>query len=65
MPHAGYKAHMWHNKPDGSRLYFNGHHGQRVMIDMPTKTVMVHTAVEHEGAWQSELLAMFETATRL
>lgn len=60
----GYKAHMWHNKADGSRLYFNGHHGQRVIVDMPTRTVMVHTAVDHDGNWQAELFEMFEAATR-
>jgi CubicO group peptidase (beta-lactamase class C family) len=60
----GYKAHMWHNKSDGSRLYFNGHHGQRVIVDMPTRTVMVHTAVDHDGNWQAELFEMFEAATR-
>jgi hypothetical protein len=61
----GYKAHMWHNKPDGSRLYFNGHHGQRVVIDLPTRTVMVHTAVDHDGNWQAELFEMFDAATRI
>ena len=63
-PHFGYKAHMWHNRPDGSRLYFNGHHGQRVVVDMPTRTVLVQTAVEHEGNWQGEMFAMFEAFTK-
>jgi len=63
-PHFGYKAHMWHNRPDGSRLYFNGHHGQRVVVDMPTRTVLVQTAVEHEGNWQAEMFAMFEAFTK-
>lgn len=61
----GYKAHMWHNKRDGSRLSFEGHHGQTVMIDMPTRTVMVHTAVDNEGDWRSDLRDMFETATKI
>lgn len=61
----GYKAHMWHKKADGSRLYFNGHHGQRVIVDMPTRTVMVHTAVDHDGNWQDELFEMFEAATKI
>lgn len=61
----GYKAHMWHNKTDGSRLYFNGHHGQRVIVDMPTRTVMVHTAVDHDGNWQAELFEMFDAATKI
>ena len=65
MPHAGYKALMWHAKSDGSWLYFNGHHGQRVIIDMVSKTVLVQTAVDHEGNWQEELFAMFNAATKL
>jgi len=64
-PRFGYKAHMWHAKPDGSRLYFNGHHGQRVMVDMPSRTVLVQTGVDHEGNWQAELFELFDAATRL
>jgi hypothetical protein len=56
---------MWHAKADGSRLYFNGHHGQRVLIDMPTQTVLVQTAVDHAGPWQKELFGLFEAATRV
>lgn len=63
-PGFGYKAHMWHVKPDGSRLYFNGHHAQRVLIDMPTQTVLVQTAVDHAGPWQRELLDLFDASTR-
>lgn len=59
----GYKAFMWHKKSDGSRLYFNGHHGQRVIVDMPSKTVLVHTAVDHVGNWESELFALFDSVT--
>jgi hypothetical protein len=60
----GYKAHMWHAKPDGSRPYFNGHHGQRVVVDLPTNTVMAHTAVDHEGNWQQEMFALFDAVTK-
>jgi len=63
-PSFGYKAHMWHYKPDGSRLYFNGHHGQRLAVDMPTRTVLVQTAVEHEGNWHAEMQALFDAYTR-
>jgi hypothetical protein len=65
MPRAGYKALMWHAKSDGSWLYFNGHHGQRVIVDMNQRTVLVHTAVEHEGQWQAEVFEMFNAATKL
>lgn len=64
-PGFGYKAHMWHTKPDGSRLYFNGHHAQRVVVDMPTRTVLVQTAVDHMGPWQAEMFTMFEAFARL
>jgi hypothetical protein len=65
MRWAGYKAHMWHLKPDGSRLFFNGHHAQRVIVDMPTRTVLVQTAVEHLGGWQDELFTLFDACTRV
>ena len=65
-PHFGYKAHMWHHKTDGSRLYFNGHHGQRVIIDMLTRAVVVQTAVDGEDPqkWHPELFAMLDAAGR-
>lgn len=65
MAHAGYKAHMWHARADGTRLYFNGHHGQRVLIDLPTQTVIVQTAVEHEGPWFMEMLALMDACARV
>lgn len=63
-PHAlaGYKGLFWHAAADGSRPYFNGHHGQRVFVDIPTRTVVVHTAVEHPGDQAGELFALFLAA---
>jgi len=61
----GYKAHMWHARPDGSRPYFNGHHGQRLLIDLPSKTVLVRTAVADDEPWQPELFALFDAVTKL
>jgi CubicO group peptidase (beta-lactamase class C family) len=61
----GYKALFWHGLADGSRPAMHGHHGQRVLIDLPTRTVLVHTAVDQQGAWEPELMDMFEAATRL
>lgn len=61
----GYKAHMWHRRADGTMPFFNGHHGQRVIVDMKTRTVLAHTAVDHEGNWQMELFELFDAATRL
>ena len=61
----GYKALFWHARPDGSRPAMHGHHGQRVLIDLSSRTVLVHTAVDQDGAWEHELLDMFDAATRL
>jgi CubicO group peptidase (beta-lactamase class C family) len=61
----GYKALFWHARADGSRPAMHGHHGQRVLIDLPTRTVLVHTAVDQQGPWEPELLDMFDAATRL
>ena len=58
-------ANAWHARADGSRPAMHGHHGQRVLIDLPTRTVLVHTAVDQQGAWEPELLDMFDAATRL
>ena len=62
---GGYKAFIWHARPDGSHVVFNGHHGQRVFVDLPTQTILVQTAVEHEGNWQQDLYALFEAAVRI
>jgi len=61
-PSRGYKALFWHWKSDGSRPFFNGHHGQRVFVDLPSGVVLVHTAVEHDGDWQTELNLMIDSA---
>jgi Beta-lactamase len=65
MRSAGYKALMWHAKSDGSRPYFSGHHGQRVIIDMESRTVLAHTAVDHDGIWERELFEIFDAATKV
>lgn len=58
----GYKGFMWHAKADGSQLVFNGVEAQRVFIDIPSQTVLVQTAVDQEGDWQSDLYALFQAA---
>ncbi len=64
-PDTGYRNFFWHPKRDGSWLMMNGHHGQRVLVDRKSRTVLVQTAVSHDGPWQRELLALFDAATRL
>jgi CubicO group peptidase (beta-lactamase class C family) len=58
----GYKNFFWHPRPSGTWLMMNGHHGQRVLIDRASQTVLVQTALSHEGPWQRELFALFEGA---
>lgn len=65
VPGAGYKALFWHAKSDGSRPSFRGYHGQRLTIDMPTGTVVVQTAVDHEGPWAAELNSIVDAAASL
>jgi hypothetical protein len=55
---------MWHLKAHGSLLVFNGAYGQRVIVDLPTKIVVVQTSVKDEADWMPELKAMVEAATR-
>ncbi len=62
---TGYKNFFWHPKQDGSWMVMNGHHGQRVIVDRNSRTVLVQTAVNHEGPWQRELYSLFEAATQI
>jgi CubicO group peptidase (beta-lactamase class C family) len=62
---GGYKAMFWHLKSDGSRPIFNGFHGQRIYIDMPTETVMVQTCVDHDVQWRFDSFALFDAAVAL
>ncbi|AYQ28525.1 MULTISPECIES: serine hydrolase [unclassified Polaromonas] len=59
---GGYKAFLWHAKPDGSRLVFSGAEAQQVRVHIPTETVLVQTAVDDAGPWRKELDALFEAA---
>jgi CubicO group peptidase (beta-lactamase class C family) len=61
-PDMGYKNLFWHPRPGGAWLMMNGHHGQRVMVDRASQTILVQTALSHDGPWQRELFALFEAA---
>jgi len=61
---TGYKNFFWHPRRDGRWMVMNGHLGQRVIIDRVSRTVMVQTAVNHEGPWLKEFYALFEAATQ-
>lgn len=62
---TGYKSHFWHAKSDGSRPYMNGAFGQRLLMDMNTKTVLVRTAIEAKGRWETGLFDLFDRITRI
>jgi len=61
----GYKAFFWHLKSDGSQPVLDGFHGQRIYIDLPTKTVMVQTAIDHGMDWRWDSEALFDAASNL
>jgi len=65
MRGMGYKSFFWHPKADGSWMMMNGHHGQRVLVDRVTQTVLIHTAVEGDPPWQQDLFRLFAAATRM
>jgi CubicO group peptidase (beta-lactamase class C family) len=48
-----------------SWMMMNGHHGQRVLVDRVTQTVLVQTAVDAEGPWQAQLLQLFGAAAKI
>ena len=56
----GYRNFFWLPRADGRWLMMNGAHGQRVLIDRRSQTVLVQTAVSQEGRSQEELLALFD-----
>jgi CubicO group peptidase (beta-lactamase class C family) len=58
----GYKNFYWHPRPNGAWLMMNGKHGQRVLVDRATQTVLVQTAVLDGSDWKKELFALFEAA---
>lgn len=65
-PGAGYKNFFWHHDPQGRLLAMNGALGQKVLMDMETETVLVHTSVSDEvGPWTADLFPLFFAATKL
>jgi CubicO group peptidase (beta-lactamase class C family) len=59
---TGYKNFFWHPSPNGQWLVMNGAHGQRLAVDMNSRTVMVQTAVSSEGPWSRDFYALFDLA---
>lgn len=58
-PDMGYRNFFWLPRADGRWLMMNGAHGQRVVVDRSSETVLVHMSVSQEGRSQEELLALF------
>ena len=63
---SGYKCFVWHLRSDGTLPCFVGYGGQRVMIDMKTNTVLVHTAVDETIAYdEGDLKLIIESAGKI
>ena len=63
---AGYKSFFWQTKPDGSRPEFRGYDGQRILVDIPSKTVIVRTSVGGDtNSWMNELEAIRDAVSKL
>jgi CubicO group peptidase (beta-lactamase class C family) len=58
----GYKNFFWHPRPNGMWLMMRGHHGQTVLVDRPSRTVVVQTAVSEDGPWLQDLFSIFQAA---
>ena len=58
-PDMGYRNFFWLPRADGQWLMMNGAHGQRVLVDRRSQTVLVQASVSQEGRSQDELLALF------
>jgi CubicO group peptidase (beta-lactamase class C family) len=58
----GYKNFFWHPWPNGTWLMMRGHHGQVLLVDVTSRTVLVQTAVSEDGSWQQDLFSIFQAA---
>ncbi|MSO55172.1 MAG: class C beta-lactamase-related serine hydrolase [Rhodospirillales bacterium] len=58
----GYKNFFWQPRPSGAWLMMNGAHGQRLLVDRASQTVLVQTALNSDGPMHKELYALFEAA---
>lgn len=65
MRERGYKYFFWHPRPDGRWPMMGGAHGQCVLVDRETQTVLVQTAADVGGAWQSRLFELFDSALKV
>ena len=55
----GYRNFFWLPRSDGRWLMMNGAHGQRVLVDRRSETVLVQCSAGQEGFSQQELLSLF------
>lgn len=63
-PGRGYRNFFWHHSADGRMLRMAGNHGQTVLIDRKSKTVLVQTAVSAENGADEVMASLFESACR-
>jgi CubicO group peptidase (beta-lactamase class C family) len=63
-PGRGYRNFFWHHSADGRMLRMAGAHGQNLLLDRKTATVLVQTAPAGENGADEAMAALFEAACR-
>ena len=63
-PGHGYRNFFWHHSADGRMLRMAGAHGQNLLLDRKTGTVLVQTAPAVENGADEAMTALFEAACR-
>lgn len=64
-PQRAYRNFFWHHSADGQMLRMAGAHGQNVLIDKKTRTVLVQTCVGPENGMDEMMSALFAAACRM
>jgi hypothetical protein len=61
-PGRGYRNFFWHHSADGSVLRMAGAHGQNILIDKKSKTVLVQAGIGPEAGADEWMSALFASA---
>ena len=64
-PQRGYKNFFWHHSADGQVLRMAGNHGQNILMDQRTGTVLVQAAPGYENGADEMMFALFKAACAL
>jgi CubicO group peptidase (beta-lactamase class C family) len=67
LMNLGYKGFLWHTNANGTRPEFKGHDGQRIIIDIESKTVIVRTGVDNQNIdqWSRDLYSIRDVVSKL